>query len=88
MIRKVVEAYGFVNVRVFGSTCSDDDVDGSDLDLLVTIPADQQGRIPLFDIMEFESGLEEMPGVTVDLNVANNMPEHLKADVGRSAIPL
>ncbi len=88
MLRKAVEAYGFVNVRVFGSACRGDDVDGSDLDLLVTIPADWEGRISLFDIMELESALEEMLGIPVDLNVANNMPEHLKPEVERSAIPL
>ena len=87
-IKQAVEAYGFVNVRIFGSVCRGEDIDGSDLDLLVTIPAEREGNISLFDILEFESTLEEMLGIPIDLNVANNMPEHLKPEVERSAIPL
>lgn len=87
-LKQAVESCGFVNVRMFGSVCRGDDVDGSDLDLLVTIPAEWEGRISLFDIMELEATLEEILGVPVDLNVSNNMPEHLKAEVERYAIPL
>ena len=87
-IKQAVESCGFVNVRIFGSVCRGEDIEGSDLDLLVTIPVERVGRISLFDILYFESALEEMLGVPVDLNVANNMPEHLKPEVERSAIPL
>ncbi|MBC3495743.1 nucleotidyltransferase domain-containing protein [Pseudomonas sp. SWRI100] len=87
-IRQAVEAYGFVNVRMFGSVCRGEDIEGSDLDLLVTIPAEREGKISLFDILDLESTLEEMLGIPIDLNVANNMPEHLKPEVERSAIPL
>lgn len=87
-IKQAVEAYGFVNVRIFGSVCRGEDIAGSDLDLLVTIQPELEGKISLFDIMELESMLEEMLGVPVDLNVAKKMPEHLKPEVERSAIPL
>ncbi|HDS1743933.1 MULTISPECIES: nucleotidyltransferase domain-containing protein [Pseudomonas] len=87
-IRQAVEACGFVNVRMFGSVCRGEDIEGSDLDLLVTIPAEREGKISLFDILDLESTLEEMLGIPIDLNVANNMPEHLKPEVERSAIPL
>ncbi|WJR53150.1 nucleotidyltransferase domain-containing protein [Pseudomonas monteilii] len=87
-IRQAIEDYGFVNVRISGSVCRGEDIEDSDLDLLVTIPAERKGKISLFDIMELESILEEMLGIPVDLNVANNLPEHLKPEVERSAIPL
>nr|WP_217433284.1 MULTISPECIES: nucleotidyltransferase domain-containing protein [Pseudomonas] len=73
---------------MFGSVCRGEDIEGSDLDLLVTIPAEREGKISLFDILDLESTLEEMLGIPIDLNVANNMPEHLKPEVERSAIPL
>ncbi len=88
IMREAIEAYGFVNVRIFGSVCRYEDVEGSDLDLLVTIPAQREGKISLFTIFDLESTLEEMLGVPVELNVANNMPEHLKLEIERFAIPL
>ncbi|MEN5139464.1 nucleotidyltransferase family protein [Pseudomonas juntendi] len=87
-IKQAVESYGFVDVRIFGSVCRGEDREGSDLDLLVTIPAERAGKISFFDILDLESKLEEMLGVPVDMNVANNMPDHLKPEVVRSAIPL
>ncbi|MDF3926326.1 nucleotidyltransferase family protein [Pseudomonas putida] len=87
-IKQAVESYGFVDVRIFGSVCRGEDREGSDLDLLVTIPAERAGKISLFDILDLESKLEEMLGVPVDMNVANNMPDHLKPEVERSAILL
>jgi len=87
-IREAVESYGFVNVRIFGSVCRGEDREGSDLDLLVTIPTELVGRISLFDILDLESTLEEMLGIPVDINVANNIPDHLKSEVERSAILL
>ncbi|WP_060501443.1 nucleotidyltransferase family protein [Pseudomonas sp. NBRC 111133] len=85
-IREAVESYGFVNVRVFGTVCRGQDIESSDLDLLVTIPSERVGRISLFDILDLETALEEMLGIAVDINVANNIPDHLKPEVERSAI--
>lgn len=87
-IKQAVESHGFVDVRIFGSVCRGEDREGSDLDLLVTIPAERKGKIALFDILDLESKLEEMLGIPVDMNVANNMPDHLKPEVERSAILL
>lgn len=87
-IKQAVESYGFVDVRIFGSVCRGEDREGSDLDLLVTIPAERAGKISLFDILDLESKLEEMLGIPVDMNVENNMPDHLKSEVERSAILL
>ncbi|MFK3768306.1 nucleotidyltransferase family protein [Pseudomonas putida] len=84
-IKQTVESYGFVDVRIFGSLCRGEDREGSDLDLLVTIPAERAGKISLFDILDLESKLEEMLGVPVDMYVANNMPDYLKPEVERSA---
>ncbi|WP_224372529.1 nucleotidyltransferase domain-containing protein [Pseudomonas putida] len=37
-------ACGFVDVRIFGSVCRGEDSEGSDLDLLVTIPVERAGQ--------------------------------------------
>jgi predicted nucleotidyltransferase len=49
-IRKIIESYGFVAPRIFGSTARGEDEEGSDLDLLATIPDDMAGQVSLFDI--------------------------------------
>ncbi|MDR6714263.1 putative nucleotidyltransferase [Pseudomonas hunanensis] len=42
----------------------------------------------MFDIADLEAELSELLGVTVDFNIANNMPDHLKAVVSAEAIDL
>jgi predicted nucleotidyltransferase len=70
-VRGIARAAGATNVRVFGSVALGEDVDGSDVDLLV--------RMPLGGIFEITGlGLEisDLLGVPVDI-----IPEHLiKAD--------
>ncbi|AVD91492.1 MULTISPECIES: nucleotidyltransferase family protein [Pseudomonas] len=87
-VRRVVETYGFVSPKLFGSTARDEDREGSDLDLLATIPDALVGKISLFDIADLEAELSELLGVAVDFNIANNMPDHLKAVVSAEAIDL
>lgn len=74
-IRKIIESYGFVAPGIFGSTARGEDADGSDLDLLASIPVSMAGQISLFDIANMQDELEMMLGVVVDFNVENNMPE-------------
>ncbi|WP_240432681.1 nucleotidyltransferase family protein [Pseudomonas putida] len=77
-IRRLIEAYGFIEPKLFGSAARSDDHDGSDLDLLATIPPEMAGKISLFDIAELEDVLQALVGVSVDFHVHNNMPGHLR----------
>jgi len=87
-IKRVVESYGFVAPGIFGSTARGEDLDGSDLDLLATIPVDMAGRISLFDIGEMQDELEQMLSVVVDFNVENDMPEAYRAKIESEVIKL
>lgn len=87
-IRKIIESFGFVAPGIFGSTARGEDVDGSDLDLLATIPDDMAGQITLFDIANMQDELELMLGVAVDFNVENDMPEIYKASIELEVIKL
>lgn len=61
-IRRLIESYGFVEPKLFGSAARGDDHDGSDLDLLATIPPAMAGKISLFDIAELEDKLQALVG--------------------------
>lgn len=87
-VRLTVETYGFVSPKIFGSTARNQDREGSDLDLLATIPVALAGKISLFDIANLEAELSALLGVAVDFNIANNMPDHLRALVSAEAIDL
>jgi len=87
-IRKIIESYGFVAPGIFGSAARCEDVDGSDLDLLATIPDDRAGQISLFDIADVQDELEQMLGVTVDFNIENDMPEAYRAKIELKVIKL
>ncbi|MNG13435.1 hypothetical protein D3C84_971150 [compost metagenome] len=74
-IRQVIESYGFVDARIFGSVCCGEDTEASDIDLLSTSCIEMAGKISLFDILDLESALEELLGVGVDFNIDNDTPE-------------
>ncbi|MBF8674033.1 nucleotidyltransferase domain-containing protein [Pseudomonas fulva] len=86
--RSLIETYGFIEPKLFGSVARGDDHEGSDLDLLVTIPPVMVGKISLFDIAELENELQAMVGVPVDFHVCNNMPEHLRQSIEREMVTL
>jgi predicted nucleotidyltransferase len=87
-IKRVVESYGFVSPGIFGSTARGEDVDGSDLDLLASIPVSMAGHISMFDIADMQDELEQMLGVVVDFNIENNMPETYRASIELEVIKL
>lgn len=87
-IRKIIESYGFVAPGIFGSTARGEDEEGSDLDLLATIPEGMAGLISLFDIADMQDELEQMLGLVVDFNVENNMPETYRASIELEVIKL
>lgn len=87
-IKRIIESYGFVAPGIFGSTARGEDVDGSDLDLLATVPDTIAGQISLFDIANMQDELEQILGVVVDFNVENNMPEIHRASIELQVVKL
>lgn len=87
-IRRLIETYGFIEPKLFGSVARGNDHEGSDLDLLATIPSALVGKISLFDIFELEDELQALTGVPVDFHVHNNMPEHLRQSIEREMVTL
>ncbi|MFR0675515.1 nucleotidyltransferase family protein [Enterobacterales bacterium AW_CKDN230030176-1A_HGKHYDSX7] len=87
-IRRLIEGYGFIEPKLFGSAARGDDLEGSDLDLLATIPPAMAGRISLFDIADLEDELQALVGVPVDFHVHNNIPEHLRPSIELEMVTL
>ena len=75
------------NVRVFGSVVRGEDTDRSDLDLLV----DFEKSPTLFDISGFQSDLEEILEVPVEILLEDDTPrlkEHIREEIIAEAVPL
>lgn len=67
---EIVARHRATQPRVFGSVARGEDVDGSDLDLLVEVLP----GTTLFDLGGLQIDLEEMLGVRVDLVTAAALP--------------
>lgn len=76
-ILKAVEARKACNARVFGSVLRGEDVEGSDLDVLV----DPLPGASLFDLGGLQVDLEELLGVPVDLVTPGDLPEKFRSHV-------
>ena len=83
-IRRIVEAHRVSNPRVFGSVVTGDDLDGSDLDILV----DPTKDTTLFDIGAIRHELLQLLGIPVDVITPKALPEKFRADVLARAVPL
>lgn len=83
-IRSVVERHRAKNARIFGSVLYGNDVEGSDLDLLI----DPTLETTLFDIGAITHELIELLGVPVDVLTPNALPEHFRAKVVAEALPV
>lgn len=68
-IRRLVLEHGMTNPRLFGSALHGDDVEGSDLDILIDAP----DHISLLDLAKLELVLSDEIGIKVDLR----LPEEL-----------
>ncbi|MGH8676169.1 MAG: nucleotidyltransferase family protein [Burkholderiales bacterium] len=71
-------------VLVFGSAARGDDTEGSDLDLLVDMPADTT----LLDMVGLQDDLCTALGIHVDVVTANDLPDRVRTRVLREARPL
>ena len=80
-IRRVVERHHARNPRVFGSVLTGEDVEGSDLDILVE-PTEETS---LLDIGAMRAELADLLGVQVDVLTPAALPERWRTEVLREA---
>ncbi|MDQ7743214.1 nucleotidyltransferase family protein [Hydrogenophaga pseudoflava] len=83
-VRRVVEAHRACNARVFGSVVAGDDVEGSDLDLLI----DPTPETSLMDVAAIQVELEQLLGVPVDVLTPNALPASFRQTVLQQAVPV
>ncbi len=76
-ILAIVTARGASNVRVFGSTARGADRDGSDLDLLIDVPA----KMSLYELAAIQLEIEEVLGVPVDLRTEQELHPRIRPKV-------
>jgi len=80
-LKFVAAQHGLANVRVFGSVARGDDHEGSDVDLLVDVPA----GMGLLGLARAQRDLEEVLGVPVDVVPARDL-KHLVAEAVRADV--
>ena len=83
-IREIAAAHHVRGVRVFGSALRDDDVEGSDLDLLV----EPTSETTMFDIGAIRAELKQLMGIEVDVLTPLALPEKFRARVLSEAQPV
>ncbi|MCC5953143.1 MAG: helix-turn-helix domain-containing protein [Acidimicrobiia bacterium] len=72
------------NVRVFGSVARGDDIESSDVDMLV----DLEKGVGLLDLIGLERELAELLGVDVDVVPADSLKPRIREQIEREAVPL
>jgi predicted nucleotidyltransferase len=83
-IRRIVLESGMTNPRLFGSALHGDDIEGSDLDILIDIPP----RTSLFDIIKVQLAIEDCVGIRVDLLTPEDLPTKFRGKVLAEAVHL
>lgn len=83
-IREMAASHRVFNACVFGSVLHGEDIDGSDLDLLV----DALPETTLFDLGGLQDALETLLGVQVDLLTPADLPLKFRERVLAEARPL
>jgi hypothetical protein len=83
-IREIALSHRVCEVRVFGSTLRGEDIEGSDLDLLV----EPTPETTLFDIGAIRFELKELLGVDIDVLTPNALPDKVRARVLNEARPV
>ncbi len=75
----IIARYPVKNPRVFGSVARGEDVEGSDLDIVL----DVQESFSYFDMADMALELEKLLGCTLDIGTARS----LKPDIASRAAP-
>ena len=83
-IRSLVERHRACNPRIFGSVLRGDDLDGSDLDILI----DPTSETTLFDIGAIKHELLMLLGIPVDVLTPNALPDKFRDKVIAEAQPV
>lgn len=83
-VKAVIARYPVKNARIFGSVARGDDIEGSDVDLLVE-PTD---GTTLMDLARLKLELERLLGVGVDIATPRALPDDLVENVSRDSAPL
>jgi len=83
-IREIALGHRVADVRIFGSAARGDDVEGSDLDLLVEPTA----ATTLLDIGAIRYELASLLGIEVDVLTPNALPARIREQVLREAVRL
>lgn len=73
----IIARYPVTNPRIFGSTARGEDVEGSDLDMVI----DVTGPFSYFDMARLELELEALLECSIDIGTARS----LRSDVASSA---
>jgi len=81
-IRRLVLESGMTNPRLFGSALHGDDIEGSDLDILIDAPP----KTSLFTIIKVQLALEDHIGIRVDLLTPEDLPLKFRGRVLAEAI--
>jgi len=81
---KAAEARRARNIGVFGSVARGEDIESSDIDLLV----DLDEGVGLLDLVGLERELAELLGVHVDIVPADALKPQTKERIRREAVPL
>jgi hypothetical protein len=84
VIRRLVLRFGMANPRVFGSVLKGEDVEGSDLDILV----DPSPDTSLLDMAKLKIEIEMTTGMKVDLLTPKFLPRSFRDRVLAEAVPV
>ena len=83
-IRQIALSHHVRDIRVFGSSLRGEDVDGSDLDLLV----EPTPETTLFDIGAIRFELKQLMGLEIDVLTPDALPDKFRAQVLEEAQPV
>ncbi len=83
-IRRIVEFHKGLNPRVFGSALHGDDVEGSDLDLLI----DPGQGLGLLGVARIALAIEEITKVRVDVRTPGDLSDSFRAEIVAEARPI
>jgi len=83
-IREIALNHRVRGVSVFGSAARGDDIEGSDLDLLV----EPTPETTLMDIGAIRLELRQLLGMEIDVLTPDSLPDQFRANVLREARPL
>lgn len=83
-IREIVAGEHACNARVFGSAARGDDLETSDLDILI----DPTPKTTLMDVARIQVALEKLLKVRVDVVTPNALPEKFRREVIQSAVAI